>query len=565
MESTSNKNDLIGKIFCAFCMNGGMDAIYDILLLNPKQLISSTPFFNKQLSFYNISQILAIFIKLRPILSSEFLQELCEKGKQAYMSAMAVIDDKIIRDLSNEQLVASSNQISSFLRLGESEESIAKLIETVEMQVSLKLLQSQYFEKRIQGISEINGMITRLEQSKSNIIPRNLKKYDEGLSMMQKESSPTGSFMNKSYSPDNFITWVLNNMILEAILNDNAHAELIKRSAKLFKFLTRRNALSKNMIDLLWKCQQDKYEDIVLAIYDVIKVIIDSASMEIIYNFFEKLKTVELKKYDEKLVAFMKSFTLAAFSIQKRSLEKHEKMKDLEPPIHGEIASEHESTNDKPSIRYNASNQVLVPNDIHLFCLPLLWNAMLDEAVMIDFNITNLCREAASEILRDSECKDFLQQYLYASLENVKLHKSVPQSLYLIKVIFEIYLKYIKKNRTGNNGIETYWISKASIDFHLIELTMTSIEIYKEKVDKIYSMGAAGLKSWTGNVLDYKFIGKYSHRENIHARLEFFGCIMSTLKELNFSAEQFNKLFTIFVNPIALSESSTELAIVINK
>jgi hypothetical protein len=58
---------------------------------------------------------------------------------------------------------------------------------------------------------------------------------------------------------------------LETVFGENTHLEIVKRSGCFLKFLAKQGALPNETIDLIWKCQQGKHEEMVRVIYNVIK------------------------------------------------------------------------------------------------------------------------------------------------------------------------------------------------------------------------------------------------------------------------------------------------------
>jgi len=60
--------------------------------------------------------------------------------------------------------------------------------------------------------------------------------------------------------------------VLEACLGENTHVELIKRAGPLIKFMIKygNGAFDGSSVELIWKAQLGKHEDIVRNVYNVI-------------------------------------------------------------------------------------------------------------------------------------------------------------------------------------------------------------------------------------------------------------------------------------------------------
>lgn len=90
----------------------------------------------------------------------------------------------------------------------------------------------------------------------------------------------------KWFKAEDLAAWILDNDILGIILDENTHAELLKRCSYIIKFLGERNKLSTHVLDLLWKCQEGKHEDIVRVIFDTIITISDYFTLTVFnYSF----------------------------------------------------------------------------------------------------------------------------------------------------------------------------------------------------------------------------------------------------------------------------------------
>lgn len=64
--------------------------------------------------------------------------------------------------------------------------------------------------------------------------------------------------------------WIIKNNIIDIILGENAHDEIIKRSNPLWTLLIKTKKLSDEYIKKLWNCTQEKHEAIVYVVYDLI-------------------------------------------------------------------------------------------------------------------------------------------------------------------------------------------------------------------------------------------------------------------------------------------------------
>jgi len=64
--------------------------------------------------------------------------------------------------------------------------------------------------------------------------------------------------------------WILNEKILEIVLGENTHLEIVKRSSCILKFLAKLDSLPLESVDLIWKSQLGKHEEMVRVVYQMI-------------------------------------------------------------------------------------------------------------------------------------------------------------------------------------------------------------------------------------------------------------------------------------------------------
>ena len=82
---------------------------------------------------------------------------------------------------------------------------------------------------------------------------------------------------NQKLKPPKWLTaeylrdWILNQKVLDTILGENTHLEIVKRSGCILKFLARLGSLPIESVEMIWKCQLGKHEEMVRVIYTIIK------------------------------------------------------------------------------------------------------------------------------------------------------------------------------------------------------------------------------------------------------------------------------------------------------
>ena len=114
--------------------------------------------------------------------------------------------------------------------------------------------------------------------------------------------------------------WLLSNHVLEIILGGTAHIEIVKRAGPILKFINKfgDGKFDDEAVNLLWKAQEGKFEDMVRAVYNLIEEVQSSFSLKVIDALFEKIKTVPPQQYDEKYLNFLREFTKTALETRYR-------------------------------------------------------------------------------------------------------------------------------------------------------------------------------------------------------------------------------------------------------
>jgi len=86
--------------------------------------------------------------------------------------------------------------------------------------------------------------------------------------------------------------WFVSNKVIEIIFGEGSHIEIVKRSASVLKMLARfgQGVFDQSTVDLIWRCQTGKHEEMVRTVYEVIVSILSSLSQDLIDMFFAKVK-----------------------------------------------------------------------------------------------------------------------------------------------------------------------------------------------------------------------------------------------------------------------------------
>ena len=264
------------NFFNTFCSAGGVEAVLDII--SPGRLsLKAGDIVTKQgykLPLEMVAMLVAPFKSVKSIARPEVVKPLVEAGKDTFLQRIQNIDAKDIKDINKEQISGSMLAIKDLLKLQFSDEEASKIVETHEMLLSRKFIQSPYLEKRLQGVGDIRKLIEKTEPASTS------QRHIVQASLQQSNLWFTGDYLAK---------WIISNKILEVIFNENVHSELVKKSKNILIFLARKDMVTAEIIELVWKSQIDKHEDIVRAVYDTIRDVLEHLSTDVNRAFNNKI------------------------------------------------------------------------------------------------------------------------------------------------------------------------------------------------------------------------------------------------------------------------------------
>ncbi len=258
---------LFVNLFETFCAADGVKSVLEIVSTDKLEIrAAALGMSGYRLPLEMVAAMLAPFRTVRAIAKDDICKTLVAAGMPAFAQRVSTLEVKDIKDMNKDAISTSLVLMKGFLRLAYSEEEAAKITQTHEMTLSLKFIQSGSLERRLNGLADIRRLIERVDYG-----PRFL-----GQTTLHRDSWLTSEYLTR---------WIVDNKILEMILNENAHPELVRRTLYILAYLARKKALTVGMLELLWKCQQDKHEDIIRVVYDTIKDLLDNLSNDVLPRF----------------------------------------------------------------------------------------------------------------------------------------------------------------------------------------------------------------------------------------------------------------------------------------
>ena len=164
--------------------------------------------------------------------------------------------------------------------------------ELKELQIAQRYLRCPFFEKRVRGINELKEIYNKVANSQS-------------------KNRQAGENYTKWLNLEKYSQWIINEKIVQFIFVENPHVELIKRSLEILKLLAfQEQYFSAEIVEMLWVCASEKHEDIIRATLDIIQELAQFMPLDRVQQLSVKLRTLKDSDFDEKLVTFLKQFTI---------------------------------------------------------------------------------------------------------------------------------------------------------------------------------------------------------------------------------------------------------------
>ena len=353
------------------------------------------------IELYNIFYIL---IKSDPFLHKDYFKENNEVFKSAFFDAVESLTSKDIKIVQKEYIDYSINFLSRVNYIISGEKNSKKNKE-IKVELSIKLIKSSIFDKKIQGLK----MLT--EYIKINLEPE-----------------------EKIY----IIEIIKKNNLIKELFGSNYHTQIINKSNEILEFMLKNNELTEEEIKLIWSLTEQGDLEAKMTIIKLLSdfiiylnekfcnIILNSINIEKITSFGEKeidlIKNLAIKANDKKFIAkCCEIFCDKIFEINNLNvLEKSPYVNIVENFFEkDEICCKRIIDICEGNLKQN-KNVLIV-----LFMLEKI----------IEKNKKKIKTEKINEI---NDEKDFIGNEIYNLIENNKL-------LYLFKDNFESYKKRAKE------------------------------------------------------------------------------------------------------------------------
>ena len=274
------------NFFNEFCYCDGITNVLTILSLDTHLKVAKEfKIENYKPSLEFIICILTPFKTIKPIAVGTLCKTIVDSGFKPFLKCIELLEEKDFKDISANTMTSFMDLLENLCTIAYMEEDAKALRKNFEMLLTLKFIKGSSLGKRLTGLNEIKKII----DSYQGYYP-----YKNDAIIKEKD----------------LCKWIIENEVLESILNVDPHKELIRRSICIVSFLVKQTNSPIRYVELLWKCQEGRHEDIMLAVYDTLSELISFLNLEAIHYIFKKIKEIPIEKYNEKILNFMRTFML---------------------------------------------------------------------------------------------------------------------------------------------------------------------------------------------------------------------------------------------------------------
>ena len=420
--------------------------------------------------------------------------ELVKVLRTALEKRFSLLTEKEIKDFDKELASSFINDSKTLFLQYLPEESVHKLLESLELDLALKYLKSPFFEKRLKGVNEIKDISERIEYTENN---QSVDNYYYHVSRRKQMKYLTSEI---------FLKWISENKIVEILLGDSMHVEIIKRCHDILIFMCKHKYMPSDIINHIWKAGEGKHDSLVRGLYEMIIEISAYLSADSLKLLYEKIKEIPLSNYVELTLNLVKGFTDNVIKSNLISL----KYSNLREP----------SPDDKP-----IEDQYLG--------IELLWKTVLDSSPLAN-NLIEMAVGHIKSITHQMNAGILRNHFMNKCLAEIKNGTSIPQSLTIAINILQYYNNY-KDIDSSHSKI----MNALKLQYDLINTLIKDLRRYKEVVKQ----ALANAKPTATAYFEAVYEGKFSHKLNLEKRLK----MIELLFDPNLQMEHLEDLWVLFI------------------
>jgi hypothetical protein len=451
--------------------------------------VSNTPLYVVQ----HLSQIL-VYADTFIDYTSTFTTELSKFRDYIFLRINNMTEHEI-KEVEKMDVERIANIIKKVFNYDDKNCAANVVAEELTLNYHYKCLTSKILEKRIKSITHLVKLVENVKKKENKFI----------------SDTDELEWLDSNY----LFSWIKEKGLIDYLLGENIHEELLKRALPIFLLYAKKNSLNTSIYDQLWKNVTDRHESIAIQLQNIICELTPAINEKDREYLFDKVKTFPVDRYNNDYIIFLKTFTLNCLKMTRHSM-------------------------DKNSDTYG---------------LNMLWNLMQDKN---DFEMVECAFNCLSDIFREHNFNESATRaYITLCFENIKFDTSVLQSIKLLKVIIMT--------------VNTNLLKEIDNQFNIMEIIVKNFTHYIQSIQfngigDLMTTVLAGHYSHRVNLeLRFEFIEfLYRFTENKKYKIELNGKQLSCLWDnlvINSRGENEKNLFYKFLinsNNDDSSDSFTE-------
>jgi len=253
-------------------------------------------------SFFAIAGLVKVLSSARAHLMPEFARDYIGKldFEQLLLQRVRKITDTELKTLNKDSINEMVADVELLLSTAQDKAKTAEFIEKINLEISMRLLNSKVLAQQLKGCQELEDTIKKVARKERALAPA------EGVPHAQK--GPQAQFL----SAQSLIEWIHQNQVVNVFLQSHSHEQIVKRSPILLKFLAQHNALKVEHVELLWASSIGKHEGLVRIVYDTLADLAQELNDEHLNALFQRLLAIPYTDYSDFVLSFIKAFTINA-------------------------------------------------------------------------------------------------------------------------------------------------------------------------------------------------------------------------------------------------------------
>jgi hypothetical protein len=328
----------------------------------------------------------------------------------------------------------------------------------LKLDFALKGFRSPFLERRLAGLLDITEFIEQLADQCAD--------RDE---VARKSDEPI--WVTAEYLCD----WLMQHEILESIFARNVHYEILKRCNRLLFFLSLHQRVGEREAEMIWEASMGKHESVQKVVQELLCETVRLQSVTVLHTVVKLMEPLRPQEYTAQHME-----TLRAVCV--RLIE-----------VGGDEGPERQFAG-----------------------LQLFWQLLQDDVRFSQPELHFSCLNHFTQAILHNECRSQRNRYFGLCVDNLRQHKTVPQSMAIISKL--IMTPGAKRKRP-----EVDWATYNSLkdEQELLELVIHDIVWFQNKCAE-----AAGGSSLGAGVVEKDFDfepfdGVYHRLQHLERRLAF--------------------------------------------